>query len=282
MDKLREEKLFKALMLLSLAVVVGSLFIVVAVIVWNGAPALSLSMITQTPKGGYYLGKEGGILNAIVGSLYLAFGSLILALMISLPAALSLQKDYIGKTKAAYYIRLSLDVLWGTPSIVYGAFGFIIMLYLGMRASLLGGIIVLTILQLPIMIRSMEEVIKMVPSELKEASYTLGATRFETTALVVVKQALPGIVTGVILAFGRGIGDAASILFTAGYTDSLPRSLLDPVASLPLAVFFQLGTPFLEVQQRAYASALILLLIVLALSLTSRYLSRKFMKNIIR
>jgi phosphate transport system permease protein len=282
MDKLREEKLFKALMILSLAVVVGSLFIVVAVIVWNGLPALSLSMITQTPKGGFYLGKEGGILNAIVGSLYLAFGSLVLALMISLPAALALQKDYIGKTRLAYYIRLSLDVLWGTPSIVYGAFGFIIMLYLGIRASLLGGIIVLTILQLPIMIRSMEEVIKMVPSELKEASYTLGATRFETTGLVVVKQALPGIVTGVILSFGRGIGDAASILFTAGYTDSIPRSLFDPVASLPLAVFFQLGTPFPEVQARAYASALILLIIVLALSIASRYLSKKFMKNIIR
>ncbi|MCX9024504.1 MAG: phosphate ABC transporter permease PstA [Candidatus Methanoperedens sp.] len=282
MDKLREERLFKALMILSLAIVVGSLFLVVGVIVWNGLPALSLSMITQTPKGGFYLGKEGGILNAIVGSLYLAFGSLILALMISLPAALALQKDYIGKTRLAYYIRLSLDVLWGTPSIVYGAFGFIIMLYLGMRASLLGGIIVLTILQLPIMIRSMEEVIKMVPSELKEASYTLGATRFETTTRVVVKQALPGIVTGVILSFGRGIGDAASILFTAGYTDSLPRSLFDPVASLPLAVFFQLGTPFPEVQARAYASALILLIIVLALSIASRYLSKRFMKNIIR
>ncbi len=282
MDKLREEKFFKALMIASLGIVVGSLFIVVAVIVWNGAPALSLSMIMQTPRGGYYLGKEGGILNAIVGSLYLAFGSLILALMISLPAALSMQKEYIGKTRAAYYIRLSLDVLWGTPSIVYGAFGFIVMLYLGMRASLLGGILVLTLLQLPIMIRTMEEVIKMVPSELKEASYTLGTTRFETTFGVVLKQALPGIVTAIILAFGRGIGDAASILFTAGYTDSLPSSLLDPVASLPLAVFFQLGTPFPEVQQRAYASALILLFIVLALSLTSRYLSGKFMKNIIK
>lgn len=131
MDKLLEEKLFKFLMLTSLAIVIGSFFLVVAVIIWNGAPALSISMITQTPKGGYYLGKEGGILNAIVGSLYLAFGSVILALIISLPAALSLQKDYIGKTKLAYYIRLSLDVLWGTPSIVYGAFGFIIMLYLG-------------------------------------------------------------------------------------------------------------------------------------------------------
>ncbi len=282
MDKLREEKLFKSLMLASLAIVVGSLFLVIAVVVWNGAPSLSLSMITQTPKGGYYLGKEGGILNAIVGSLYLAFGSMLLAIMISLPVALSLQKDYIGKTKAAYYIRLSLDVLWGTPSIVYGAFGFTVMLYLGMRASLLGGIIVLTLLQLPIMIRAMEEVVKLVPEELKEASYTLGATKLETTLGVVVKQALPGIVTAALLAFGRGIGDAASILFTAGYTDSLPRSLFDPVASLPLAVFFQLGTPFPEVQQRAYASALILLIIVLALSITSRYLSKRFMKNIIR
>lgn len=282
MDKLLEERLFKFLMLASLVIVIGSFFLVVAVIIWNGAPALSISMITQTPKGGYYLGTEGGILNAIVGSLYLAFGSVILALVISLPAALSLQKDYIGKTKLAYYIRLSLDVLWGTPSIVYGAFGFIIMLYLGIRASLLGGIIVLTILQLPIMIRSMEEVIKMVPNDMKEASYTLGATRFETTAGVIIKQALPGMVTAILLAFGRGIGDAASILFTAGYTDSLPRSLFDPVASLPLAIFFQLGTPFPEVQQRAYASALILLMIVLALSTASRYLSKKFMKNIIR
>lgn len=282
MDKQFEEKLFKVLMLASLGIVVGSLFLVIAVIIWNGAPALTISMITQTPKGGYYMGKEGGILNAIVGSLYLAFGSMILALAISLPAALSLQNDYIGKTKAAYYIRLSLDVLWGTPSIVYGAFGFIVMLYLGMRASLLGGIIVLTLLQLPIMIRAMEEVIKMVPVDLKEASYSLGATKFETTFGVVVKQALPGIVTAALLAFGRGIGDAASVLFTAGYTDSLPRSLFDPVASLPLAVFFQLGTPFPEVQARAYASALILLIIVLALSLTSRYLSKRFLKNVIR
>lgn len=282
MDRLLEENLFKALMLTSLTIVVGSLFAVVAVIVWNGAPAITLSMITQTPKGGYYLGKEGGILNAIMGSLYLALGSVFSALVISLPIALSLQKDYVKKTKVAYYIRLSLDVLWGTPSIVYGAFGFIIMLYLGMKASLLGGIIVLTILQLPIMIRAMDEVIKLVPVELKELSYSLGATRLETTFGVVIRQVLPGIATAVLLAFGRGIGDAASILFTTGYTDSIPQSLFDPAASLPLAVFFQLGTPFPEVQQRAYASALILLVIVFLVSLASRSVSSRFSKNILR
>jgi len=282
MDKRREEKLFKVLMLASLAIVLGSLFAVVVLIVRNGLPALSWSMITQAPEGGYYLGKEGGVLNAIVGSLYLGLFSTALAFVISLPAALALQKDYLKNTRAAYVIRLALDVLWGTPSIVYGAFGFTVMLYLGMRASLLGGILVLTLLQLPIMIIAMEEVLKMVPRDLKEASYTLGATRFETTARVVIRQALPGILTGALLAFGRGIGDAASILFTAGFTDSLPGSLLAPVASLPLAIFFQLGTPFPEVQQRAYASALILLIIVLGLSIVARALSKKFMKNIVR
>ena len=281
LSRLQEERIFKALMIASLAIVVGSLFAVILVILWMGLPALSLSMITQTPKGGYYLGKEGGILNAIVGSIYLAFGSSLLAISIALPSALALQNDYLGRTRAAYVMRLSFDILWGTPSIVYGAFGFIIMLYLGLKASLLGGIIVLTLLQLPIMIRAMDEALKMIPEDLKEASYNLGATKFETSFRVMVRQALPGLITAVLLAFGRGIGDAASILFTAGYTDRLPTSLFEPVASLPLAVFFQLGTPYPEVQRRAYASALVLLVIVLILSMSSRYLSRRFFNNTI-
>jgi phosphate transport system permease protein len=141
---------------------------------------------------------------------------------------------------------------------------------------------VLALLELPIMIRAMDEVIKMVPQELKEASYATGANRLETTLRVVLRQVSPGIVSAVILAFGRGIGDAASILFTAGYTDRLPHSLLDPVASLPLAVFFQIGTPFPEVQQRAYASALVLLVIVLALSIISRIIAKRYTRYVIR
>ena len=283
MDRRRlEEKVFKALMIASTLIVVGSLFALFSTIVLKGAPALSLSMITQTPQGGYYLGKGGGVLNAIVGSLYLGIGATVLALLISLPVALFLQKDYIGRSRFATITRLSLDVLWGVPSIVYGAFGFIIMVYLGIRASLLGGIIVLTLLELPIMIRALDEVVRRVPQELKDESYAMGATRLETTIRVVCRQILPGAVTGVLLAFGRGIGDAASILFTTGYTDRLPHSLFDPVASLPLAVFFQLGSPSPEVQQRAYASAVILLVIVLLLSIISRLLARRFTKYVIR
>jgi len=276
-----EETFFKGLMLLSTSIVVGSLLAVFAVVILNGAPALSISMLTQTPKGGYYLGKEGGILNAIIGSLYLASGATALAFLLSLPIALYLN-EYAGKSRFASLTRLSLDVLWGIPSIVYGAFAFIIMLYLGARASLLWGIITVTLFVFPIMTRAIDEVVKMSPFKLREASYALGSTRLETALKVLTRQTLPGMLTAVILAFGRAIGDAASVLLTAGYTDSVPRSLFDPVATLPLAVFFQLGTPIPEVQQRAYASGVILLVLVLLLSIASRLSTRKFMKYLIK
>ncbi len=275
-----EERIFKVLMILSFALVAGSLGFILLTVLIKGLPALSWAMITQSPKGGYYLGKEGGILNAIIGSLYLAGGGTVLALIFSLPLALFLEA-YMRRSRWADFVRLSLDVLWGIPSIVYGAFGFTIMLALGMRASLLGGIIVLAFLELPIMTRAMDEVIRMVPFDLEQAAFALGSTRLETALRVIFRQILPGLVTAALLAFGRGIGDAASVLFTAGYTDRIPTSLLRPTASLPLAIFFQLGTPYPEVQRRAYASALILTSIVLAISLVSRWVSSRLSRHTI-
>jgi len=276
-----EENFFKLLMIASTLIILGGLLSVIAVVILRGAPALSIAMFTQTPKGGYYIGKEGGVLNAIIGSLYLAGGATALAFIISLPTALYLN-EHVCKSRLASFTRKSLDVLWSVPSIVYGAFGFTILVYLGMRASLLGGIMALTLLELPIMIRAMDEVMKMVPLKMKEASYSLGATKLETTLNVVTRQAFPGVVMAILLALGRAIGDAASVLFTAGYSDYIPSSLFDPAASLPLAVFFQLGTPFPEVQQRAYASGLILLLMVLLLSIVSRLLTKRFTRHIIK
>jgi phosphate transport system permease protein len=132
------------------------------------------------------------------------------------------------------------------------------------------------------MARGMDEVIAMVPTALREASYSLGATQLETALKVVVRQTGPALLTAMLLAFGRGIGDAASVLFTAGYTDRLPDSLFGPAASLPLAIFFQLGTPFPAVQERAYASALVLTLIVLGLCLVSRRLTHRLTKHVIQ
>ena len=276
-----EERFFKALMITSMVVVLGSLALILGTIVWRGLSALNLDMLTQTPKGGYYLGQEGGILNAIVGSLYLAGGATALALIASLPIAIYLN-TYAGRSRYAELARLALDVLWGVPSIVYGAFGFIIMLWLGIRASLLGGIIALAMLELPIMARGMDEAIAMVPLALKEASYALGANRLETALKVVLRQTGTALLTATLLAFGRGIGDTASVLFTAGFTDRLPDSLLDPAASLPLAIFFQLNTPFPAVQERAYASALVLTLIVLGLGMISRQRTGRIAKHLIR
>jgi len=202
-------------------------------------------------------------------------------LLVSLPLALFMNA-YAKQTRMANILRLSLDVLWGIPSIVYGAFGFTVMLALHMRSSLLGGIIVLALLELPIMTRAMDEVIRLTPRDLEAASLALGATRLETAIHVIARQMLPGIATAILLAFGRGIGDAASVLFTAGYTDRIPTSLMHPAASLPLAVFFQLSTPYPEVQRRAYAAALILTLIVLIISLGSRWISGRLSKYIVK
>jgi phosphate transport system permease protein len=272
----------KIAMIGSTTLVIGSLLAIIGTIVWKSLPALKLSMITQSPKGGYYLGKEGGILNAIVGSLYLGLGATALALVFSLPIVLYLNLYTKKKSRFAGLTRFAFDVLWGIPSIVYGAFGFVLMMAVGLRASLMAGIITVALLELPIMSRAIDEVMVLVPMELKEASFALGATRLETAFKVVVRQCMPGILTAVLIAFGRGIGDAASVLFTAGFTDRIPTSLFQPAATLPLAIFFQLGTPFPEVQQRAHASAAVLTLLILLISVGSRLLIRKLTKHVIK
>jgi len=278
----RTDLAFRVLATASAAVVLLSLVLILGTILWKSAPALSLSMLTRTPRGGFYLGKEGGILNAIAGSLYLALGATALALLLSLPLALYLNSYKGPASKTAVWTRFFLDVLWGVPSIVYGAFGFVVMLALGLRASLAAGILTVALLEFPIMSRALDEVMRLVPHELMDASASLGATRFESALKVMVRQSAPGIMTGVLLAFGRGIGDAASVLFTAGFTDRVPTSLSSPAATLPLAIFFQLGTPFPEVQQRAYASAAVLTLIILAISLAGRAMSRKATRHVVR
>jgi phosphate transport system permease protein len=156
------------------------------------------------------------------------------------------------------------------------------MIYLGIKASLLAGIITVGLFIMPIMVRGMDEVMKNVPLSLLESAFSLGSTRMEVAFKVMVRQTLPGIVTAVLLAFGRGIGDVASVLFTTGYTDNIPTSLTQQTATLPLAVFFQLGSPIPEVQNRAYASALILTVIILIISIVTRLLSNRYHKNSIK
>jgi phosphate transport system permease protein len=273
MHRRKEEQFFLILMYLSLIIVMGSLIAVFSIVLFKGLSSMSLSMITEVPKGGYYLGKEGGILNAIIGSLYLAAGSIILAIIMSLPVAWYLNKAPCSKF--CRFIRDSLDIANGIPSLIYGSFAFLLMVFFHQRASLGWGIITVALFISPILIRAMDEVMQMVPQDIRHAAESLGSTDIETLFHAVTKQALPGIITAIIIAFGRAIGDAAAVLFTAGYTDNIPTSLSDPVATLPLAIFFQLSSPFPEVQGRAYACGLILLVIVFILCMGSRIISRR-------
>lgn len=276
--KFIEEKIAKGLMIVATLTVFAFVANILFTIVHKGLPSLSWEMISQIPEGGYYNGGGGGVLNAIVGSLYIVAGSTFLGLLISIPVVFYLNVYLTKKSRFAYAARLAFDVMFGIPSIVYGAFAFSIMVYFGMKTSLGGGILVLTLLIIPIFIRSMDEVAKQLPKDLLDASYSLGATKLETIGIV-VRQIAPGIATATLLSIGRAIGDAAGVMFTAGFTDSIPTSLNQPAATLPLSVFFQLSSPSADVQNRAYASALILTLIVLVISLAGRFITARFSKN---
>lgn len=276
--KFIEEKAAKALMYLSVLVILFFVLSVIYTVLHRGLPVLTWEMVSSLPGGGFYIGKEGGFLNAIVGSLYIVIASTSIGLLIAIPVVFYLNVYLKADSRFGYVARIAYDVLFGIPSIVYGAFGFTIMIYFGLRASLLGGIIVETLLIIPILIRTLDEVAKTIPSDLLDSSYSVGSTRIETIG-VIVRQIAPAIATATLLSVGRSIGDAAGVMFTAGFSDSIPTSLSQQAATLPLSVFFQLSAPQLEVQDRAYAAAVVLTVIVLVLSLSGRFIMSRFSKN---
>ena len=272
--RLLSEKIAKGFMHLSGITVTASLFFILGTILYKELPYLNLEMVSQLPKGGFYIGKEGGILNAILGSLYLAGVATALSAFIGIPISLYLN-IYLGtKSKVTQFSKLLFDVLYGVPSIVYGAIGFGIMVYFGIRASLLGGILTVTLLTIPIVVRTVDELIKTIPEDLKNVTLSLGTTRWEL-AKVMLRSIRAGLLTAILLAFGRAIGDVAGVLLTTGFSDNLPKYIDEPAATLPLAIFFQLSSPIPEVQGRAYASALVLTIIILIIVVCTHILQSK-------
>lgn len=279
--KFIEERIANLFMWLSTMLVIGLFGGIIWVIVRTGFPSLTWEMVTSLPGGGFYLGKDGGILNAIVGSLLIVGMSTMLGLCLSLPIVFYMNVYLSRTSRLASFARLCFDVLFGIPSIVYGAFAFTLMIFFGLKTSLLGGVLVTTLLIIPIFVRSMDEVAQSVPNDLFDALYSLGTTRLEACK-VVLRQIFPGIITATLLSIGRAIGDAAGVLFTAGFTDNIPTSLGEPAATLPLSVFFQLSSPIPEVRERAFAAALLLTIIVLCLSIVGRVITVRFSKHRIK
>lgn len=274
-----EEKSMKFLLASTTLIIATVLLSIIVGVFLQGLPQLRWEVISQTPKGGYYFGKEGGFLNAILGSLWLAAGASFIALVISIPAAIFIHTYLETRPLWQRRVRFCLDVLWGTPPIVYGAFGLNIMLFMGWPASLLAAIITIAFLISPVMIRALDETLQQAPEGLFETALSMGYYKGEAGFGFLLKQAVPGLSTAFLLAFGKGIGDTAAVLLTAGYTDYIPQSLMEPAATLPLAIFFQLSSPIPEVKARAFAAAAFLTLLILVISISSRIISRKLAKH---
>lgn len=276
-SKFIEEKVVKALMWVAVSLVVLVVASIICTIFVKGFGSLSWDMVTKVPGRNWNTADDGGFVNAIWGSIIVVAPATLIAMVVSIPVVFYMNLYRRRSNWLSYVARLSYDVLYGIPSIVYGAFAFMIMVMVGMRASVLGGIIVSTLLIIPMFIRNGDEISKSVPDDMIDAAYSLGATKWETLK-VVVRQVLPGMATATLLAVGKAIGDAAAVMFTAGFSDSMATSLSSPTATLPLAIFnwVTMPDPF---PGRAYAAALVLTVIVLILSLGGRWITNHFTKN---
>lgn len=256
-----------SLMALACLMVVGAVIFIILYIALHGAGAISWEFLTQLPQK---RGIEGGIFSAILGTFYLMLGVVVFAVPVGLLAAIYLQ-EYARQGKLVRLINLSIVNLAGVPSIIYGLFGlsfFVLMMKMG--SSLLAASLTLSCLVLPVVVASSREALLSVPSSFREASLALGATKWQTIRKVVLPQAYPGIITGLILAVSRAAGETAPILVTGtAFTAIIPRSPLDQFNALPYHLYVVAtqvpGIP----SEIKWATALVLLGLVLLFNLTA-------------
>jgi len=242
---------------------------IVAVVIYiltQGAPAMSAEFITGFPRDGM---RQGGILPAIIGTLYLTLGTAVFSVPLGIAAAIYLS-EYAADTSWTRTIRIAIINLAGIPSVVYGLFGLgLFVLFLNFGTSILAASLTLSIMTLPVIISTAEEALRSVPQGFRTVSISLGATRWQTIRRIVLKEALPGILTGVILGLERAAGETAPILFTgaAFFLPKLPGSPFDATMALPYHLFvISTQVPEMPIQIQ-YGTALVLLVFVLTMNL---------------
>lgn len=266
-----------ALTLLVGAVVLAMLPLLAVLVytVGRGGRAISVNFLTHTMRGVGPLDRDGGAYHAIIGTLEQVGLASVISIPIGLLAAIYIVE--YGRGRFAYWVRFFVDVMTGLPSIVAGLFVYaflVIGLHQGFSGFAAG--MALSVLMLPVVVRASEEMLKLVPNELREASYGLGIPRWRTIISVVLPAASNGLTTGVMLAIARVTGETAPLLLTAFGLDSLRYNpFRGPQSALPLYVFQQAGSAFDVAVNRAWAGALTLILIVLLLTVVARLLTRR-------
>jgi phosphate transport system permease protein len=253
---------------LAILIIIVPVVVMIFIIVKEGASAISLEFLTQPPLDGM---RSGGIMPAIVGTLSIVFCAIAITLPMGVLAAIYLN-EYARDNWLTRIIKLSIVNLAGVPSVVYGLFGLgLFVIFFNLGVSILAGALTLSIMELPVIITTARNALNQVPSSFREASLSLGVSRWHTVRHVVLPNALPGIMTGAILSIGRIAGETAPILFTAAafYVPHLPRSVFDQTMALPYHLYI-ISTQIPNMPSSlTFGTALTLLLIVLLMSFTA-------------
>jgi phosphate transport system permease protein len=252
------------------------LVLVVYYLLKRGLGALSGSFFTSDPTGNF-LGDQGGVRSAILGTIEMVAIASLIAIPLGIGVALYLV-EYGKKSRFALAVRYFVDVMTGVPSIVFGLFIYITLVLSGIGGqSFTGykGSFALSLLMLPVVARSAEVVLLLVPESLREAALALGAARWKVTFRVVLPTALPGLITGSMLAIARAAGETAPLLFTAAAVNGLSFNLNDRMNSLPVQIFTDVAQPNDKLVERAWGSALVLVALVFILTLIARLAQRR-------
>jgi phosphate transport system permease protein len=256
----------------TLAVItIGVLLFIIIFILAHGLPHVGWGFLTQSPES---MGRKGGIFPMIAGTLMVAGLAVLIAAPIGVATAVYLT-EYTREGKLTMVIRFGADCLAGIPSIIFGLFGFVFFaITLKMGLSVFSGALTLALMVLPTIIRTSEEAIRAVPNAYREVSFGLGSRRWQMVVYVVLRSALPGICTGVVLSIGRSISETAAVMLTAGSALGMPHSLFD--SSRTLALHFYILSREGISMSNAYATASVLIIVILAINLLAYWLMHKF------
>ncbi len=268
------EKIAKVILMLATASVVITLLFVIGFILAGGFQHLSWDFLTQPILD---MGREGGILPAIVGTLMIVIVSVGIGAPLGIASAIYLA-EYTREGKVTQTIRFGINCLAGVPSIIFGLFGFILfVVILGFGWSIISGGLSLAAMILPTIIRTTEEALRSVPREYRDVAASLGASRWQVVMRAVFPYALPGILTGVILGIGRSIEETAVVIFTAGSAVQMPRSFFDSARTM--AVHFYILAREGVSTENAYATAAVLVLTILIINISAYTLMHRLMKG---
>jgi phosphate transport system permease protein len=268
----RNNRFFKGTIIaLNIAAVVPLLIILYYIVVM-GAGALSFNFIFNAAKP---VGEPGGgILNAIIGTLLVIGIACITSIPLGVAAGIGLSETTHGRI--TYFTRLCTDILQGTPSIVIGIIAYMwIVRPLGKFSAFAGGL-ALGIMMIPIIVRSTEETLKLIPYNIKEASLALGVPYYRTILSIILPSAMGGIITGIILAIARIAGETAPLLFTAFGNPKVEFNVFKPVNTIPLLIFNYASSPYPDWHQQAWGASFVLLIIIIIMNILAKILSRKW------